>query len=146
LAAEGCHLHLVARTKETLEAARDSIRARHQVSVTLHPLDLSQSPSVDALVKSAGDVDILVNNAGAIPGGSVDMVDEAKWRAAWDLKVFGYINMTRAFLALMQQRGRGVILNVIGLAGERSDAGYVAGSAGNASLMAFSRAVGSTSL
>jgi NAD(P)-dependent dehydrogenase (short-subunit alcohol dehydrogenase family) len=54
--------------------------------------------------------------------------------------------MTRAFLALMQQRGHGVILNVIGLAGEKPDAGYVAGSAGNASLMAFSRAVGSTSL
>ena len=146
LAAEGCDLHLVARTKETLEAAREAIRSRHQVAVALHKLDLSQSASVGELASSCRDIDILVNNAGAIPGGSVDMVDEARWRAAWDLKVFGYINMTRAFLALMQQRGQGVILNVIGLAGEKPDAGYVAGSAGNASLMAFSRAVGSTSL
>jgi len=54
--------------------------------------------------------------------------------------------MTRAFLAHMSRRGRGVIVNVVGLAGEKFDAGYVAGSAGNASLMAFTRAVGSTSL
>ena len=146
LATEGCNLHLVARTKETLEAAREAIRSRHQVAVTLHKLDLSQSASVGELTSSCRDIDILVNNAGAIPGGSVDMVEEARWRAAWDLKVFGYINMTRQFLALMQQRGHGVILNVIGLAGEKPDAGYVAGSAGNASLMAFSRAVGSASL
>jgi NAD(P)-dependent dehydrogenase (short-subunit alcohol dehydrogenase family) len=146
LAEEGCNLHLVARSKEVLEAARDGIRSRHQVAVTLHPLDLSRSEAVASLAESCRDIDILVNNAGAIPGGSVEMVDEKRWREAWDLKVFGYVNMTRAFLGLMQQRGHGVILNVIGLAGERPDAGYVAGSAGNASLMAFSRAVGSTSL
>jgi NAD(P)-dependent dehydrogenase (short-subunit alcohol dehydrogenase family) len=74
------------------------------------------------------------------------MIDEARWRAAWDLKVFGYINLTREFLALMAKRGRGVIVNVVGLAGEKMDAGYVAGSAGNAALIAFTKAVGSTSL
>jgi NAD(P)-dependent dehydrogenase (short-subunit alcohol dehydrogenase family) len=60
--------------------------------------------------------------------------------------VFGYINMTRAFYGRMRERGGGVIVNVIGLAGERPDAGYVAGSAGNASLMAFTRAVGGSSI
>ena len=146
LAAEGCNLHLVARGRETLEAAREAIRKRHQVAVALHPLDLSRSESVGQLAESCRDVDILINNAGAIPGGTIDMIDEARWRAAWDLKVFGYINLTREFLALMAKRGRGVIVNVVGLAGEKMDAGYVAGSAGNAALIAFTKAVGSTSL
>ena len=146
LAAEGCALHLVSRTKGALDEAADAIRRRHQAAVQVHALDLSQSHSVASLAAAAGDADILVNNAGAIPGGSLDMVDEARWRAAWDLKVFGYINLTREFLARMGRRGRGVIVNVIGLAGERMNANYVAGSAGNASLMAFTRAVGSTSL
>lgn len=35
--------------------------------------------------------DILVNNAGSIPRGGVLDVDEATWRRAWDLKVFGTI-------------------------------------------------------
>ncbi len=146
LAAEGCNLHLVARTKETLEAAREAVRKRHQIAVALHPLDLSRSESVAQLAESCRDIDILINNAGAIPGGTLEMIDEARWRAAWDLKVFGYINLTRAFLALMEKRGRGVIVNVVGLAGEKLDAGYIAGSAGNASLIAFTKAVGSTSL
>jgi NAD(P)-dependent dehydrogenase (short-subunit alcohol dehydrogenase family) len=146
LAAEGCNLHLVARGKETLEAAREAIRKRHQIAVALHPLDLSQSESVAQLAEACRDIDILINNAGAIPGGTLAMIDEARWRAAWDLKVFGYINLTRAFLAVMEARGRGVIVNVVGLAGEKMDAGYVAGSAGNAALIAFTKAVGSTSL
>ena len=146
LAEEGCNLHLVARGKEALEAARETIRKRHQIAVALHPLDLSLSQSVGQLAESCRDIDILINNAGAIPGGTLAMIDEARWRAAWDLKVFGYINLTRAFRALMEERGRGVIVNVVGLAGEKMDAGYVAGSAGNASLIAFTKAVGSTSL
>jgi NAD(P)-dependent dehydrogenase (short-subunit alcohol dehydrogenase family) len=146
LAEEGCNLHLVARGREMLEAAREAIRKRHQVAVALHPLDLSRSESVAQLAESCRDIDILINNAGAIPGGTLAVIDEARWRAAWDLKVFGYINLTRAFLALMEERGRGVIVNVVGLAGEKMDAGYIAGSAGNASLIAFTKAVGSTSL
>ena len=67
---------------------------------------------------------------------------EDRWRAAWDLKVYGYINMCRRFYALMKQRGRGVIINVLGMAGERMDVGYIAGSTGNAGLMAFTKALG----
>jgi hypothetical protein len=46
----------------------------------------------------------------------------------------------------MKARGGGVIVNVLGAAGERPTWGYIAGSAGNASLMAFTRAMGGTSL
>jgi len=146
LAAEGCTLHLASRSEEGLAAARDAIMRAHQVAVSTHALDLSKSAAQQELVGRVGDLDILVNNAGAIPGGSLDMIDEARWREAWDLKVFGYVNITRAVFAHMQARGRGVIVNVIGLAGERFDSGYIAGSTGNAGLMAFTRALGSTSL
>jgi NAD(P)-dependent dehydrogenase (short-subunit alcohol dehydrogenase family) len=54
--------------------------------------------------------------------------------------------MTRAFLHTMEQRGSGVIINVTGLAADRTDAGYVAGTTGNAGLNAFTRAVGGRSL
>jgi hypothetical protein len=146
LAAEGCHLHLAARGEDTLTDAKDQIMRGHQVSVTTHAVDLSQSEAQQDLIGRVGDIDILVNNAGAIPGGSVDMVDEARWREAWDLKVFGYINMCRSVHAMMASRGHGVIVNVIGLAGEAFMANYIAGSTGNAGLMAFTRALGSNSL
>ncbi|MEM7404629.1 MAG: SDR family oxidoreductase [Pseudomonadota bacterium] len=145
-AGEGCHLHLVARTAQALADARDELVSRYQVGVTTHALDLSDSRNVDALAARAGDVDILVNNAGAIPGGDIDSVDEAAWRVGWDLKVYGYINMTRAFLARMRERGHGVIVNDIGTGGEKLDYDYIAGAAGNASVMAFTRAIGGRSL
>lgn len=145
-AAEGAGVHIVARTAADLAAQRDRLHSAYGVEVSEHALDLSRSESIDALVEGCPDVDVLVNNAGAIPGGDLERIDESRWREGWDLKVFGYVNTTRAYLRRMRDRGTGVIVNVVGLAGERFDAGYVAGTAGNAALMAFTRAVGSTSL
>ncbi|MCC7271378.1 MAG: SDR family oxidoreductase [Alphaproteobacteria bacterium] len=145
-AAEGCSVHLVARSADGLAQAAAAIRARHQVAVATHAVDLTAPGAVDGLAAACPDADILVNNAGAIPGGTVDKVDEARWRAAWDLKVFGYVNMARAYHERMKARRAGVIVNVIGLAGERFDYSYIAGSTGNAGLMAFTRALGSYSL
>src|SRR5207245_11430991 len=70
---------------------------------------------------------------------------EPKWREAWELKVFGYINATRAMLEKMYARKKGTVVNIIGLAGESYNYDYVTGTMGNASLMAFTRAVGSES-
>jgi NAD(P)-dependent dehydrogenase (short-subunit alcohol dehydrogenase family) len=108
-------------------------------------VDLSQRGAAEALAAWAGDLDILVNNAGAIPGGDLLKVDEATWRSAWDLKLFGYINLTRAVYARMKVKKRGVIVNIIGAAGEKMNAAYIAGSAANASIMAFTRALGGAS-
>src|SRR3954469_2212498 len=108
-------------------------------------VDLSVRGAAEALAEWAGELDILVNNAGAIPGGDLLKVDEETWRRAWELKVFGYINLTRLVYAGMKQRKRGVIVNIIGSAGEKLDAAYIAGSTGNAGLMAFTRALGGAS-
>jgi NAD(P)-dependent dehydrogenase (short-subunit alcohol dehydrogenase family) len=145
-AEEGCHLHLAARSAEALEAVAQRLRAAHGVEILVHAVDLRQPDQLARLAEAASDIDILVNNAGDIPGGSLDKIDEPTWRHAWDLKVFGYINLTRLVYARMKQRGHGVIVNDIGAAGERFDANYIVGSAGNAALMAFTRALGGRSL
>lgn len=145
LAAEGCHLHLAARTVADLDAARTRLRALARVDVHTHALDLAQRGRAEELAARCPDVDILVNNAGAIPRGSIDEIDEDTWRRAWDLKVFGYINLCRAYYRRMKARRRGVIINILGNGGEALDAGYIAGAAGNAALMAFTRALGGAS-
>ena len=146
LAGEGVNVILVSRTKAELDVAQRKLKDRHQVRVEVHALDMSDSRNVDFLARTCPDIDILVNNAGAIPGGHVEEVVETRWRTAWDLKVFGYINMTRAFFSIMKARKRGVIINILGMAGERMDFNYIAGSSGNASLMAFTRAMGGRSV
>jgi len=73
------------------------------------------------------EVDILVNNAGDIPGGTLESVDDAKWRHAWELKVFGYSNLTRALFGRIKTRRSGVIVNVIGMAAEHPSPEYICG-------------------
>ena len=108
---------------------------------------ISRRPDArQAVVEKAGSVDILINNAGAIPKGDLLELDDARWREAWDLKVFGYINMCRDFYRAMQARKSGVIINIIGLSSEKLDYDYLAGSTGNAGLVAFTRALGSLSI
>ncbi len=142
LAEEGVNVILVSRTLADLEGARARIASRHNVNVQVHAYDLSDSGNIDKLVAEHAGIDILVNNAGAIPAGDLQAITEDRWRQAWDLKVFGYINMCRRFYAEMKSRGRGVIVNVLGVAGEKMDRTYIAGSTGNAALMAFTKALG----
>ena len=106
-AAEGCNVILVSRSTESLAAAKSTIVQASNVRVDTIATDLSDSSNVDRLAKGYPDIDILVNNAGAIPGGTLLDVSEETWRKAWDLKVFGYINMFRAFYALMKARKAG---------------------------------------
>lgn len=142
LAGEGCNLHLAARTAADLEQAKAKIQSAHKVQVTCHVRDLSKHSECFELAKACGSVDILVNNAGAIPGGSLRNLDDAAWRQGWELKLFGYIGLTREIYSQMCNRKAGVIVNVIGTAGERPNAGYIAGTTANAGLMAFTRALG----
>lgn len=145
-AAEGCNLHLTARSEENLKTLQAELQAAHGVTVHIHPMDLEKRGLAAQLAETVGDVDILVNNAGVIPGGNLASVDEDAWRAGWELKVFGYINLTRAVYERMKARGSGVIINDIGNAGERLDADYICGTTGNAALMAFTKAIGGHSL
>ena len=146
LASEGCNIHLVSRTEADLNAVRDDVTDRFGVNVTVHALDLSQPAAVRALADAADDANILINNAGAIPGGDLAKLDDDAIKDGWQLKVFGTVGLVRYFYPRMCERGDGVIVNVIGMAGERGRPAYIAGSMGNAALMQMTRAIGAESL
>lgn len=145
LAQEGCRLVLVARGAADLAAVKAELAAAGHLDVETVAMDLTQGALIPPLAQRFADTDILVNNAGAIPAGDLQTMDEAAWRAAWDLKVFGYINMCRAFYAAMKAKGGGVIINIIGAAAHLKLPQYICGVAGNAALTAFSQSLGSAS-
>ncbi len=91
-AAEGCNLHLAARSGDILAQQRDALMHAHGITVNVYAMDLGRTENVTALGKHCDDVDILFNNAGDIPGGPIEMLTDADWRRGFDLKVFGYIN------------------------------------------------------
>ena len=132
-AAEGCRVEVASRNRNGYEG-------------NFHAVDLRDGKALAALAQKCGEVDILVNNAGDIPGGTLESVDEAKWRHAWELKVFGYINLSREFFGRMKARRAGVIVNIIGMAAERLPFEYICGATANAGLAAFTKALGKGSL
>jgi 3-oxoacyl-[acyl-carrier protein] reductase len=144
-AREGALPLLVSRSAESLDVAVANIQTQTGVRASGLALDMSQPGAEALLLAQAGDIDILVNNAGAIPGGALANIDDARWRQAWELKLFGYINLVRAMLPVMTARGSGVIANIIGMAGAAPRSDYIAGSTANAALMAFTQALGATS-
>lgn len=141
-AAEGCDIVLSARDPAALTAAADKLRATRQVRVETLAADLSQESERDRLHAAFPDIDIVVNNAGAIPSGRLQDVPIARWKEAWDLKVIGYVHMCQLYLPAMEARKSGAIVNIIGMAGRAPRAGYIAGGAGNAALIAFTSALG----
>ena len=143
-AEEGCSLVLVARNEGRLKDAAAAVSEQFGTVPQIIAVDLSAPSAVADVRAQAGSIDILVNNAGAIPPGDFLQIEDGAWRQAWDLKVFGYINLVRQFYPMLKGR-KGVVVNVIGTSGERAEPNYIAGSSGNAALIAFTRGLGSNS-
>jgi NAD(P)-dependent dehydrogenase (short-subunit alcohol dehydrogenase family) len=78
---EGATVTIVARGNERLAQAVAELGA----DVTAKSMDLARPGAPAALADEFRDTDVLVNNAGAIPTGDIFAVDEARWRASWDL-------------------------------------------------------------
>ena len=145
-AEEGCDLHLTARSAGKLKELTHELTSRFEVKVSFTAVDMTLPGACEQIVSEAGDIDILINNAGVIPSGTLFDIAGDKWREGWALKGFGYADMMRLVYPNMKRRGGGIILNNIGNGGEVCDPNYIEGAAGNASIMAMTRALGGTSL
>jgi 3-oxoacyl-[acyl-carrier protein] reductase len=141
-AEEGCRVTVLGGDRASVDAAEQRLKATYGTAIDAVCLDLGQSESLGRLKDRLEMTDILVNNAGAIPGGGLETLDDAQWRSAWDLKVYGYINAIRKALPAMMERGYGVVVNVIGIAGAAPRYDYLCGSTANAALISFTKAVG----
>jgi NAD(P)-dependent dehydrogenase (short-subunit alcohol dehydrogenase family) len=142
--AEGAKVVIVSRDQARLHTALAELAALGPVEG--RTIDLSQRGAPEAVADEFRDADVLVNNAGAIPTGDIFSVDEARWREAWDLKVFGYINLMRAMYPHMRGKPPKVIVNVLGLGGEKPQWRYVCGNAANVALMGVTKSLGGRSI
>jgi NAD(P)-dependent dehydrogenase (short-subunit alcohol dehydrogenase family) len=143
--AEGCDVTIAARDPAKLDAAVEEL-AGSKGKVSAKSVDLSQRGAAEALAAEFPDTDILVNNAGAIPTGDIFEVDEERWRAAWDLKVFGYTNLTRAMYARMKGKPPKVILNILGTGADKPQWRYACGTPANIALVGLTKALGGRSI
>lgn len=121
LAARGHDVVLVARDRDRLERAAETLRAAHRVTVEVVSADLSDRAGMAVVEAVLADrdrpVEILVNNAGfsthqVFAGGDLD----AEQRML-DVLVTAVMRLTHAALPGMIARGSGAVLNVSSVAG-----------------------------
>ncbi len=146
LAAEGCNLHLAARDEAAMEVLAAKLMREHGVKVAIYRRDLGLTADVESLGKACAHVDILVNNAGDIPVGTITDIDSETWRKAWDVKVYGYIDLTRIIYPHMCARKSGVIVNIVGAAAKMPNHRYIAGCMANIALNMFTQCLGGESM
>ncbi len=116
LAENGFDLVLVARNEAALNELASQLTARHPVSVTVEPKDLSlpQAPEeiYETLKGASIAVDVLVNNAGIQVYGALQDTDTAEQLRLIQVNLVALTHLTMLFVGEMVERGRGRILNV----------------------------------
>jgi 3-oxoacyl-[acyl-carrier protein] reductase/bacilysin biosynthesis oxidoreductase BacG len=148
LVAEGVEVAIVGRSRDRLAAAADELKRAapgRAVPPRVVPIaaDLAHPAEVTRAVAEAraalGRIDILVNNAGSAMGGSFFALGDEAFLEAWNLKLLGYIRMTRAVAPEMIARRDGRIVNIVGGAARTPSPGFLTGSTANAAIINFTR-------
>lgn len=145
LALEGAKVIVTSRNAESATRTAADLAADCATAVLGLPLDTSDDASVKGLVEAAvgwmGGLDILVNAAakpGATPStpGIAGVEDEAFWDDV-NVKVLGYIRVTRAAAPYLSANGWGRIINISGLAARQT--GSIVGSIRNVAVSALTK-------
>ena len=114
LAARGGDLVLVARSADRLDALADDLQARHRVTVTTLPADLSLPAEVSRVAAHAAStqIDVLVNNAGFGTYGTFAGLDAGREHAEIMVNAVAAVDLAHAALPGMLGRRRGGIITV----------------------------------
>lgn len=72
--------------------------------------------AVQTVLRRSGDLDLLVNCAGFGISGAVEFTEPADAKKQMEVNFFGTVNMTRAVLGYMRERGNGKIVNISSVA------------------------------
>ena len=129
LAQAGVNVTIAARTKATLDAAAEQLRADTSGTIDAITVDTTDMASVRALVDGTADrhggVHILVNCAAA-PGGlvrnAIEEADEKNLLLDLNTKLLGYFRMCKACVPHMRRAQWGRIVNVGGLTARCTEA------------------------
>lgn len=113
LVLEGVNVVVTARGREALEATAAELRALAPgVEVRAVAGDIATAEGRAAALAAAPQVDILVNNAGGPPAGDFRDWDRETWIRALDANMLAPIELMKATVDAMAERGFGRVVNI----------------------------------
>lgn len=112
LAEAGVNLVMVARGAQALATAAQEIRAQHGVEVIEVATDITTEAGRTQALAAHPDLDILVTNAGGPPPGDFRDWGREQWLAAIDANMLTPIELIKATVDAMAERGFGRVVNI----------------------------------
>ena len=112
LAREGAHIVMNGRTESTLEEAADEVRGVAGGQVDTICCDVTTEEGRAMLLEACPHPDILVNNAGGPPAGDFRQWGLEEWQAALNANMLTPIELIRATVDGMCERGFGRVVNI----------------------------------
>ncbi|HEY4268008.1 MAG TPA: SDR family NAD(P)-dependent oxidoreductase [Galbitalea sp.] len=110
----------------------------HQVACDVTDPE-SVAQAIGGIAEKFGRIDVLVNNAGINVEGAVESLDPARFRAAFDVNVFGVFLLSQAVIPIMKAAGKGRIINAASFAAIIPSVGAAAYGASKAAVVQFTR-------
>ena len=145
LAEEGARVVVNSRSPEKLAATRKAIADATGAEVEAVAANLTDPDAVTALIEGAekafGQVDILVTNTGGPPSGPFESHTAEVWREAIERNFESVVNLVRAALPGMKERGWGRILNVTSISVKQPVAGLILSNSIRAGVTGFARTI-----
>jgi NAD(P)-dependent dehydrogenase (short-subunit alcohol dehydrogenase family) len=135
---EGGRVAIASRSPANLETALRNLASPAQELIAV-PCDLTGRTAAKAMLDEVeqrlGPVDVLINSAGAAKRYLPEDLSAEAWHAAMDAKYFTYIHAMDAALPAMAKRGKGAVVNIIGMGGKVATPIHLPGGAANSALM-----------
>ena len=143
-AEEGAHVYVTDLNGETAEAAAATLKGRG-FGATGMTVDVSRGQDVNALfraVKTAhGKIDVLVNNAGLNVRSDFRHLSDADSTKIREVNLDGVVRIARDGYELLKASGRGSLINVSSIMGQRALRQLAAYSATKGAVTALTKAL-----
>ncbi len=141
LAREGASVVVNGRDADRTARTADEIAAETGAEATAVVADLDRPEGREALLAACPDPDILVNNNGGPPPGGFRDWGRAEWERGLTANLLVPVELVRACVDGMAERGFGRIVNVTSIAVRMPIPGLTMSSAARSGLTAFTASV-----
>ncbi len=113
LAQTGCGLYVVGQKFANIYQVANDLRSTYAVETELHMGNPANPVDAEAIGMACADADIFISCTGNLPKGTLEDIEDARWRKSWEAAVFAPINMAREMIGHMEDEGNGLIVFVI---------------------------------
>lgn len=114
-------------------------------NIEVYSVNLKNLLDIESTFQSIKDkyntIELLINSAGAGLLGGIQEISDINWIENINLKLLGYIRVSREVIPLMKNANNGRIINIVGTFGKQPSPFFIVGSVINAALLSFTKAL-----